>query len=1055
MKWKYLLSQLMTLGAVFLCSGAWAQTLLPINPKVKTGKLDNGLTYYIMPNNKPENKVELRLAVKAGSLNEDDSQQGLAHMCEHMAFNGTTRFKKNEIVSFLEDIGVGFGSDLNAYTFFNETVYILPIPTSKPENLEKGFMVLEDWAHNVTYNNEDIDSERGVILEESRTGKGADDRMNRKIYAKLFQGSNYGNRIPIGIDSIIKNFKYDEIKRFYKDWYRPDLMAVIVVGDITVEKAEMYIKKHFAGLTNAATMPVKKDAGVPTINGTDAIVVTDKEATKYNISVDYPVFKVEPNNTDSSYKRGVVRSLYSTMFNQRLQELTQKQNPPFVSASVSFGSVVKGYDAFSLDAASGTSDPSVALTAIVTEAERVKRFGFTQSELDRVKKTYLSFLERSYNNRDKVESGNFVEECVQHFLNNEGMPGIETEYAMVKKMMPEITLKDVNALQVYMNKTNRLVSIKGPESNPNVKLPDSLQLVQLLEKAEKSDVKPFEEKAVATNLLSKEPVAGKVVSKTTDAKLGTTELKLSNGVTVTLKKTDFKNDEIIMSALRYGGRNGYGLKDKYNAAYATTIVAAMGLGEFTPVDMRKAMAGKTASVIDVFSETEDGFRGNSSVKDVETMLQLLQLHVTAVRKDTALFNTYIQKAKSQSAMISANPQAVFVDTFYKTMYGNNPLAASPVAKAEYYDKIQLDRLLAIHKEHFGDMSGMHFVFVGNIEEAKMIPLIEKYVASLPTTGKKFMYTDNKVRTAKGKINLNTYKGKEEKSLVLAVFSGEAPYSEDQALKSELLVDIINIRIIEELRERIQGIYGGAMFGELEKKPYANYSFIANLPCGPEKADTIAKALQQEIVKIRTKGIDSSYLNKAKLQKIEQYKEAIKNNSVWASALMDIRVNNDDPDRLINYEKYLNKITTADIKKAAGAYFAGNNVIIATLMPEKYDPKNETSTGNRKNVVTKTIDTKSGDIKIELYDNGDIDGDEVTVYFNGNVVSSKAKLTDKAITINLKALKNSNNELVMYAENLGSIPPNTALMKVYCDGQTYELRIESDDKKNGAIRFNLK
>jgi zinc protease len=1055
MKFKYFQLLLSALCAIFSYTGVQAQTLMPVNPKIKIGKLDNGLTYYIMPNNKPENKVELRLAVKAGSINEDDSQQGLAHMCEHMAFNGTTRFKKNDIVSYLEDIGVGCGSDLNAYTFFTETVYILPIPTSKPENIEKGFMVLEDWAHNVTYNNDDIDSERGIILEESRTGKGANDRMNRKIYAKLFQGSLYGKRIPIGIDSIIKNFKHDEIKRFYKDWYRPDLMAVIVVGDITTEKAEMYIKKHFAGLTKPATMPTTKDPGIPMYNGTDAIVVTDKEATTYSISLDYQVFKTLPNNTESTYRKNVERSLFTTMFNQRLQELTQKQNPPFVSASAGFGSVIKGHDAFSFDATSGTSDPSVALSAVMTEAERVKRFGFTQSELDRVKKSYLNFIERSYNNRDKNESDNFVEECIQHFLNDEGMPGIEVEYAMVKKMLPEITLKDVNAFQEYINNKNRLVSIKGPETNANVKLPDSMQLVKILADAEKGDLKPFEEKAVNTNLLSKEPKAGKVVSKTINAQLGTTELKLSNGISVTLKKTDFKNDEIIMTAARNGGRNGYGIKDKYNASFATAIVAAMGFGEFTPVDMRKALAGKTATVIDVFSETEDGFRGNSSVKDIETMLQLLQLHVTATRKDTALFNTYIQKAKSQSAMASANPQAVFIDTFYKTMYGNNPLASSPVPKTENYDKIQLDRLLAIHKEHFGDMSGMQFVFVGSIDEAKMIPLIEKYVASLPSSGKKFMYTDNKVRTAKGKINLTTYKGKEEKSLVLAVFSGEAPFSEDQALKSEFLLDVINIRIIEELREKIQGIYGGAMFGELERKPYAGYSFIANLPCGPEKADTIAKALQQEIIKIRTKGIDSSYFNKAKAQKKEDYKQAIKNNAVWANALKDIKVNGDNPDRLVNYEKYLDKITVADLKKAANTYMSGNNIIIATLMPEKYDPKNETSTGNRKNVVTKTIDTKSAEVKIELYDNGDIDGDEVTVYFNGNVVSSKAKLTDKAITINLKAIKGATNELVMFAENLGSIPPNTALMKVYCDGQTYELRIESDEKKNGAIRFNLK
>lgn len=1057
MKSKYLLVVLSAICTTCLFNGLQAQTELAINPNIKMGKLANGLTYYIMPNKKPENKVELRLVVKAGSLNEDDSQQGLAHMCEHMAFNGTTHFKKNEMVSFLEDIGVGFGSDLNAYTFFNETVYILPIPTSKPENLEKGFLVLEDWAHNVTYNNDDIDSERGIILEESRTGKGAGDRMDRKVYAKLLKGSLYGNRIPIGIDSIIQHFEYNEIKRFYKDWYRPDLMAVIVIGDITTEKAEMYIKKHFTNITNPATMPVRKDPGIPMYHGTEAIVVTDKEATSYNLSVDYQVYKKGPVNTEAAYRDEMVQSLATTMLRQRLQELTQKQNPPFLSGTANFSSVIKGYDGFSLDAGTGTNDPAPALTAIITEAERIKRFGFTQSELDRIKKGYLNNIERAYNNRDKTASGNFVEECVEHFLNGESMPGIEAEYAMVKKMLPTITLQDVNGIQKILNEKNRFISLKGPETNANVKLPDSLQLIQLIEAAEKADIKPYEDKAVTTNLLSKEPKAGKVVNKTVNAKLGTTELKLSNGISVTLKKTDFKNDEIIMAASRYGGKNGYALKDKFNADYATGIAAVMGFGDFTPVDMRKALTGKSASVADMFSDTEDGFRGTSSVKDVETMLQLLQLHVTAPRKDTALFNTYIQKAKSQSAMMSANPQAVFIDTFYKTMYGNNPLAPSLVPKPANYDKVQLDRLLEIYKEHFGDMSGMQFVFVGNIDEATMIPLIEKYVASLPASGKKFTYTDNKVRTAKGKINLNTYKGKEEKSLVLAVYSGEAPYSEDAALKTELLMDVINIRIIEELREKIQGIYGGNMFGELEKVPYGGYTFIANLPCGPEKADTIAKVLQQEIATIRTKGIDSSYLNKAKLQKKEQYKEFIKTNAVWASALLDIKVKGDNPDRLVNYEKYLDQITAADMKKAAASYLTGNNVLIATLMPEKYDPNKvtETSTGNRTNVVTKVIDTKSGDIKVELYDNGDIDGDEVTVYFNGNVVSSKAKLTDKAITINLKAIKNATNELVMYAENLGSIPPNTALMKVYCDGQTYELRIESDEKKNGAIRFNVK
>jgi len=1058
MKIKNVLFSLFSMLVFFESTNLLAQTALTLSPKVVKGQLPNGLTYFILPNKKPENKVELRLALNAGSINEDDDQQGLAHMAEHMAFNGTKNFKKNDIISFLQDIGVGFGSDLNAYTSFDETVYILPIPTSKPENLEKGFQVLEDWAHNVTYNNDDIDTERPIILEESRLGKGANDRMVKKLFPKLFKGSLYANRLPIGVDSIIKNFSHPAIKRFYKDWYRPNLMAVIVVGDITVEKAEALIKKHFSGLTNPENMKERKYAALPPYTSSDALVVTDKEATGYQVIVQYPAFVKQDIVTDADYKNMEIRSLFSTIFNQRLQELTQKENPPFVFAYGNFGSYGRGYDAFSLAAGSGTNSPSTALTALMTEAERAKRFGFTQTELDRAKKSLLNRMEKLYNDRDKTESSSLVGELVLYYLEKEPMPGIEVEYDLAKKIIPTITLENINAvLDVIKGDKNKLVAVMGPEGTDKVILPDSLNLIQTLAIVEKADLKPYEEKAVAANLLSKEPKAGKVITKTVNAKLGTTELKLSNGVMVTLKKTDFKNDEIVMSASRFGGKNEYGLKDKFNAEYATQIASTMGFGNFSPTDLRKSLAGKTVAANDVFSGTKDGFNGSSSVKDVETMLQLLYLHVTAPRKDTGLFNSFIQKNKSQYAMLGANPQMAFVDTFYKTMYNNNPLAPVAVPHVEYFDQVKLDRAMQIYKAHFGDVSGMQFAFVGNIDEQKLIPLIEKYIASLPSSGKKFTYTDNKVRTAKGQINLNAYKGKEEKSLILAVFSGEAPYSEDEALKAEALTQVLNIRIIEELREKVQGIYGGGIFGGLEKVPYSGYTFMAQLPCGPEKADTLTQALQSEINKIRRNGIEQSYLDKVKKQWLETHRESIKSNNAWASNIISAKVEGENLDRFVNYEKYVEKLTTADIKKVANTYLSGSNLLIATLMPEKYNPTSEasTSTGNRKNVVQKNIAVKAADIKIELYDNGDVDGDEVTVYFNGNVVSSKQKLTEKPITINLKAIKNATNELVMYAENLGTIPPNTALMKVYCDGQVYEVRMESDEKKNGVIRFSLK
>jgi zinc protease len=907
---------------------------LPVDPQLKIGKLENGLTYYIRQNKRPENKVELRLVVNVGSINEDDDQQGLAHMVEHMAFNGTTHFKKNDIVSFLQDIGVGFGNDLNAYTSFDETVYILPIPTEKPGNLEKGFQVLEDWAHNVTYLDDDIDGERAIILEESRLGKGANDRMLKKIYPRLFEGSKYAKRLPIGQDSIIKTFKHDAIKRFYKDWYRPDLMAVIVVGDIAPAEAEAMVRKHFAGLTNPANPRKREYADVPSYAESNAVVVTDKEATSYFISINYPAFKQEVANTVGSYRSYLTKQIYTTLMNQRLQELTQKQNPPFVFASTSFDSYARGYAAFGAFASAGTGDTKKALDALVEEIERVKRYGFTAAELERTRKTMLANYERNYNNRDKTESEDFVEEYIGNFLDQEPIPGIENEFTYAKELLPGITIDEVNAVSnKFKDQKNRFVYLAGPEPSSGTTLPTDNEMLAAIDAKEKSAVQPYEEKAVAATLLSKEPKAGKVVSKSANSVLGTTELKLSNGITVTLKPTTFKNDQIVMGATRPGGKNNYGIADKYNAEYATAVVGAMGVGEFSPVDLRKALAGKTATVNPVFGGISEGVRGNSSVKDLETLFQLTYLYFTAPRKDTALFRSYVQRNKSQFAAISANPQAAFIDTLYKTMFNNNPLAPIAVPNAANFDKINLDRALAIYKERFGDASGMNFVFAGSFKEEEIIPLVEKYLASLPATNKKFTFADNKVRPITGKNKMTVNKGKEQKSLILAFYTGEMPYSEDMELKTQALSEVLNIRIIEELREKIQGIYGGGTFGGLEKYPYANYSFAVQLPCGPEKVDTLLKAVKKEFDEIVTHGPDTSYLNKVKRQWIEQYRTNIKENNTWLNQLLEYKLQGGDPDRFVNYEKYVEKLTPKDVQQAAKLILAGKNEFVAVQMPE--------------------------------------------------------------------------------------------------------------------------
>ena len=417
---------------------------LPVNPNLKIGKLSNGMTYYIHKNVKPEKKVELRLVVNAGSILEDDDQQGLAHFTEHMAFNGSKNFKKNDLVSFLQTIGVEFGADLNAYTGFDETVYILPIPTEKKENIEKGFQILEDWASTVAFDNTEIDKERGVVLEESRLGKGAEDRMFRVVYPKMFEGSKYAQRLPIGKDDILKNFKYDVIKRFYKDWYRPDLMAVLVVGDIDPAEAERLVKTHFEKLKNPASPRQRALADVPGRKTSEGIVVTDKEATNHVVEIYYAYKKAKEEVTVGDYREYLVRVLFTTMLGQRMQELTQKAEPPFVFGGSNIGGWARGFEAYQSYAYLGKGGPAPAINALVQENERARKFGFTAPELDRIKKMLLKNIERSYNERDKTESADFVEEYVRNFLEKEPIPGIENEFKYYSTFLEGITLEEVN-----------------------------------------------------------------------------------------------------------------------------------------------------------------------------------------------------------------------------------------------------------------------------------------------------------------------------------------------------------------------------------------------------------------------------------------------------------------------------------------------------------------------------------------------------------------------------------------------------------------------------------
>ena len=908
---------------------------LPVEPKLKIGKLSNGLTYYIQKNVRPEKKVELRLVINVGSILEDDDQQGLAHFTEHMAFNGTKNFKKNDLISFLQTIGVEFGADLNAYTGFDETVYILPIPTEKKENIEKGFQILEDWASTVAFDNGEIDKERGVVLEESRLGKGAEDRMFRVVYPKMFEGSKYAARLPIGKDDILKNFKYDVIKRFYRDWYRPDLMAVLVVGDIDPAEAESYIKKHFEKLKNPSSPRPRALADVPERKTSEGIVVTDKEATNHVVEIYYTYKKAKDETTVQDYRDYLVRVLFTSMLGQRMQELTQKAEPPFVFGGSNIGGWARGYEAYQSFAYLGKGGVEPAINALVQENERARKFGFTASELDRIKKMLMKNIERSYNERDKTESQNIVEEYIRNFLEKEPIPGVENEFKYYKKYLEGISLDEVNQ---YANKTipattdPKLVMLTGP-ANADFKMPTNAELLAMTESAGKADLKAYEEKAVAASIMEKLPVAGTIVAEKETKELGVTELSLSNGVRVILKPTDFKNDQVVMNASRFGGQYLFDPKERFNAEFAATVVTQMGVGQFSPLDLRKVLAGKTATVAPRLGAISESLNGQCSAVDVETMLQLTYLYFTEPRKDDDLFKSFISKQQALYQNMAADPQFTFQDSVISTLYKNHPWAPK-LPKPDNFGMINQQRALDIYKERFGNANGFTFVLVGKFDIDAIKPLIATYLASLPSTQQKSTFKDVGLRPVKGVVKKEVKKGSEPKSYIRMFWNGEAPYSDAEQLKLQALTEVLNIKLIESLREELSGIYGGGMYGTLNKNPYNNYSLGVSLPCGPENVDKLINATMGEIDKIKTNGPTVDDLNKVKETWRQQYEVNIKDNAFWARQLLLSVESGSNPTEVLSYEQRVAALTPKDLKDAAVKYLDMKNFVQIVLNPEK-------------------------------------------------------------------------------------------------------------------------
>ena len=907
---------------------------VPVGPQVKVGKLPNGLTYYIQRNGKPEQRLELRLVVKAGSILEEEDQQGLAHMIEHLAFNGSTHFKKQELVSYLESIGVKSGADLNAYTRPDETVYMLPVPTGRKENVDMAFTVLEDWAHGVTLNADDVDKERAIVLEEARKNKGAQERLRKIVAPKLFNGSRYALRDPIGKEDVIRTAPADALRRFYHDWYRPDLMAVIVVGDIDPAEAERQIKAHFAGLVNPPNARPRTDAAIAPFTKSDALVFSDPEVPGSMLEVDYPVRHEPDPGTYGGYRNKIVDILATMLLNQRLGELTQQANPPFLGAGANTAPVTANHKLSGVRAGLGAGGPVPAIAAIDQELQRVRQSGFSEAELERGRKIYLSVVDNDAKARATTDSSKFVEEYQRNFLAGEEIPGVEAEQGLVRELLPAIGVADVNAALRKAYPADAAKLIVFADNGKGNAAPTAAQLLAADTAAAQAPVTDRAEKALPQHLMERPATPGRIVAEVRDGKLGLTRLTLSNGVHVVLKPTAFRKDQVLLGARRYGGTTLADAPDFINARVAPELAVTMGLKDYAPLDVQKIVAGRKIQLNIGTTEYTDEISGQSTSapEDLETMFQVLWLRFAAPRRDENLFKAYTGILSQVVRNRAAAPEQRFADAVADAQYGGHPYEAR-VPREEDLARVDLDRSLDLYRQRFGSAKGMTFVVVGDFDTATIKPLVAAYLGTLPTPALPLAYRDVGLRIARGVVKKEVQAGTEPKSKLSLTFSGPAAWSDAEAQRMDVLVDVMNLRVIAALRERLGLIYGGEVKGSLQPVPYPHYEISAMLPTGPENVDRLVAAMFAEIDSVRKDGPTQAELDKVKANWRTTYTQRMNDNGFWLGHLMGAQLTGARPERILTMMDELGKLTVADVRATARRYFDKDNYVQVVLMPE--------------------------------------------------------------------------------------------------------------------------
>lgn len=908
-----------------------AQTMqpLPVDSLIRTGKLENGLTYYIRHNEYPPQRANFYIAQKVGSMQEEDNQAGLAHFLEHIAFNGTKNYPgKKTMLNYLESIGVKFGANVNAYTSFDETVYnINDVPVLRSATIDSCLLVLHDWSSFISLKDEQIDEERLVIKEEWRTRHDAQSRIWDKQLPIIYEGSKYANRMPIGSMDVIDHFPYQVLRDYYHKWYRPDLQGIVIVGDIHVDEVEAKIKEMFADIPKPVNPAERIYFPVADNPAPIVAVTTDPENTRTNVAL-YMKHEVMPaavKNTEKGLYINLLKNMVSSMLSNRFTEIAQKPDAPFTYAYAYDGRffVSKTKDAWTVGAGSKEGKIEETLASMARENERAKKFGFTESELERVKANMLSGYENAYNNRNKRQNGEYVNYCIRNFLDNNPITGMEFLYDYMKKQIPAVTLKEVNDFaKELVSGNNVVISVTGPEKEGLV-YPSKEKLLSVFNNVIAENIELYKEKVITEPLIAQKPKAGKIV-KTEKDRFDATVWTLSNGMKVVLKKTDFKDDEISMSSYSYGGTSTIATPDIYNGSIASAVPSIGGLGQFSALDLRKMLAGKNASVRPAVYEWTQSFVGGSSKKDVETLFQLLYLNFTAPRKDEDVFKSTLASMKEQLKNKRANPSSYFGDSINYAMFGNDP-RIKPM-EAEDVDKLDYDRIITLYKQLFANPGSFTFTFIGTLDEALMKPLVETYLASLPAGDVEAKYNPaNSVPVRKGKI-LNTFEQemKTPKASVFNLYSGTLDYNMKNTLTMSVLKQVLDLVFSEAIRDKEGGSYGVGSSSFISRIPEGDskiYIFFDSDPAKFRKLNDIAIA---EFKKIAENGPRDKDMQKVKEYMNKKYLEDIKRNGYWLGIMDSYFFFKEDRDT--DYVSTLNSITGDDVKTLLGKLLSQGNFI---------------------------------------------------------------------------------------------------------------------------------